>query len=54
MIALLAAVLLLTPRLTRIAVMLHTDLAMRLFEGDSGSADAQWHLGMVEQLLRFP
>ena len=42
-----------TPRLTRIAVMLHTELAMRLFEGDSGSADGQWHLRMAERVLRF-
>jgi tetratricopeptide (TPR) repeat protein len=43
-----------TPRLTRIAVMLHTDLAMRRFEDDRGSTDGQWHLRMAERLLRFP
>jgi tetratricopeptide (TPR) repeat protein len=43
-----------TSRLTRIAVMLHTELAMRRFQDERGSAEGQWHLGTAERLLRFP
>jgi len=42
-----------TPRLTRAAALIHTEIGVESLRADRGSPEALWHFGVAEQALRM-